>query len=356
VQPDAGFCAFVWGALLLADRPGAWGWRRVLGITVLGLAALAFRLAALPLVPALALFALLHRRELGWRPLVPVLIWGACGAVALAAVPGALTFATLVPRDPIVLARGVIAAAQLYPFAVLELFLYPLPWNRANDLYHLVIAAFCVVGVAQWVRRELTRLLTLFALAYVAMLLLLPMQDSRYLMPLAPLALYGAASGIAIVVRWFARQRRREVSERRAQRAALAAIAALVAVTLTHELTRPTPAVLMESDGVRPLFARLEAARAAEPIRALFVNPRVLTWRTGIPAMGFFLASPDTTVAELRDRRITHVVVGDVGTDELRDGAIRRAVASRPDAFRPLFTEGVFTVYAFDSARAGAAP
>jgi hypothetical protein len=121
VQPDVGFCAFVWGCFYLADRPGAWSWKRVAGITALGLAALAFRLAALPLVPALALFALLHRRTHGVRPWVPVIVWCVCGAAAVAAAPGALTFARLVPRDPGVLVSSIIAAAKLYPFFKEEL-------------------------------------------------------------------------------------------------------------------------------------------------------------------------------------------------------------------------------------------
>jgi hypothetical protein len=81
------------------------------------------------------------------------------------------------------------------------------------------------------------------------------------------------------------------------------------------------------------------------------MNPRVLTWETGIPAMGFFLADADTTLAELRARRITHVVVGDVDTDGLRAQSVQAAVARRPDAFRRVFAEGRFTVYAFDSTR-----
>jgi hypothetical protein len=86
-------------------------------------------------------------------------------------------------------------------------------------------------------------------------------------------------------------------------------------------------------------------------VRTLFVNPRVLTWETGVPAMGFFLASPDSTLAELRAQRITHVVVGDVGTDGMRSRSIARAVTERPDAFRAMFAEGVFTVLRFDSTR-----
>lgn len=354
VQPDVGFSALVWGVFYLADRPGEWSWGRVAGITVLGLAALAFRLAALPLVPALALYAVLHRRELGGRPWVPVLVWCAGGAVAAATVPGALAFARLVPRDPAMIVRRVVEAATVYPFAILDLFLYPFPWNHVNDAYHVAVAGLAVIGFIGWVRHAATRLLTAFLILYVGMLLVLPMQDTRYLMPLAPLALYSAVAGAAAVARWVARRARREMSDERARRVAVAAFTAIALVTLGHEISRPAPSVLMDGPGVRPLFARLRAEHSRTPLRVLFMNPRVLTWETGIPAMGFFRASADTTIAELRDRRITHVVVGDLGTDKSRAESIRAAVVARPELFRPLFTEGAFTVYAFALPRAAA--
>ena len=352
VQPDAGFCAFVWAIFWLVDLPGRWGWRRVAGVTVLGLAALAFRLAALPLLPAIALYALAHRRELGVRPWVPVIVWTLCGLAAATLVPGALTFARLIPRSPGFLLSGIAEAVRIYPFAALDLFLYPLPWNHANDVYHVVIAMLAVVGAFVWVPRMRSRVSVLFAACYIGMLLVLPMQDGRYLMPLAPMVIYSAAVGIGVGARSLARLTRRELPVPRAQRVSLIAMVAMVTAALGGQLTRPQPTVLMDAPGVRPLFARLRAARDTSAVRVVFMNPRVLTWETGVPAMGFFLASPDTTLAEFRARRVTHVVVGDLDTDPLRAPSIQSAVAARPDAFRRLYAEGGFTVYAFDSTRA----
>ena len=110
----------------------------------------------------------------------------------------------------------------------------------------------------------------------------------------------------------------------------------------------------MDVPGVRSVFTHLRTERSAataRPVRAVFVNPRVLTWETGVPAMGFFLASPDTTLAEFRAKRITHVVVGDVGTDPRHAASIARAVAAHPEAFRPILAEGPFTVYVLDGPR-----
>jgi len=352
VLTDPGFVAFVWLMFCLVDQPGQWGWSRVVAVTLLGFAALSFRLAGLPLVPALALYAILHRRELGARPFVPVIVWGAAGLAAAARAPGALTFARLVPRDPSVLIGTVVEALKAYPFAALDLFLYPFPGNHANDVYHAVIALLTVLGAIVWLRGMWSRFSIIFAAAYVGMLLVLPFQDRRYLLPIAPLALYAAAVGIATAIAATARLTRRTISIGRAQTATVGIVVVLVALTIVHEVAQPKPLAMMDVPGVRPLFARLHAARDTTPVRAVFINPRVLTWETGVPAMGFFVASPDTTLAELRVRRITHVVVGDVDIDAMRARSIAEAVAARPAAFRRLYSEGPFTVYAFDSTRA----
>lgn len=351
VQPDVGFSALVWAVFCLADRSGTWSWRRVVAITALGLVALAFRLAALPLVPAVALFAFVHRRRLGTRPWVPVVVWCLVGAVAAASSPGALTFARRLPRDPTVLLATIAKAMKIYPFAALDLFLYPFPWNHANDAYHVVIAVLAVVGAFVWIPRVRSRLSILFAAFYVMMLLVLPMQDGRYLMPIAPLAVFSATVGIGATVTGAARLTRRVLARSRALAFTLAIVGVIVVASLGSEISRPKPTVLLDAPGVRPIFARLRAANDSGSVRALFMNPRVLTWETGVPAMGFFMANPATTLAELRAKRITHVVVGDLDTDPRQAGSIAAAVAARPDVFRRLFAEGTFTLYVFDTTR-----
>jgi hypothetical protein len=351
VQPDVGFCAFVWAIFCIADRGGAWRMSHVVAVTVLGLVALAYRVAALPLVPALTAYALIHRRNVGWRPLIPVAIWCACGLAAAIAVPGAFTFATLIALEPARLIRNIAESARVYPFAALDLYLYPFPWNRANDVYHLVLGVLAVPGAVDWFRRDWARLLTAFALFYIGMLVVLPMQDGRYLMPLAPLLLYAIANGGLVVGRWVASRVRRDATAR-GPRIVLTAAGAICALALITQMRQPPPAVLMEVPGVRSIFTLLRTEHDRSPVRAVFVNPRVLTWETGVPAMGFFTASADSTIAELRAQRITHVVVGDPGTDPFHAPSIAAAVTARPDAFRGVFAEGVFTVFRFDSTRA----
>jgi len=352
VTPDAGFCAIVWAIFCLADRPGRWSWSRAIAITMLGFAALAFRLAALPIVPAVALYALIHQRELGFRPWIPVLTWGLAGLAAAAAAPGAVTFVRLLPKDPSVLLSAVTRAAKVYPFALLDYFLYPLPWNSANDAYHVVIVLLALLGAIVWIPRVWSRFAVVFSACTLAMLAVLPFQDGRYLMPIAPLAVYSAGVGIATAIGGLARLTRRLLPAGRAQNLTLALTSLVVLMALGQALRQPAPPVFLDAPGVRPIIARLEAARDTAPVRATFVNPRVLTWYTGIPAMGFFIATPDKTLAELRAKRITHVVVGDIDTDRRHASSIAAAVAARPDAFRAVAADGPFTIYAFDSTRA----
>jgi hypothetical protein len=68
--------------------------------------------------------------------------------------------------------------------------------------------------------------------------------------------------------------------------------------------------------------------------------------------MGFFSAPADSTIAEFRAKRITHVVLGDFNIDPWRARSIASTVAIHSRAFRRLYTAGVFTVYAFDSTQA----
>ena len=356
VQPDVPFCAILWGTFYLADKQGNWTWPRVASITLLAFAAIAFRLAAIPLFPALLVYALVHQREQRIRLWIPVGTFVVCGLAAAIAVPDFLTFARLVQLDLAGLTKHIVEAAKLYPLGAIEIFLYPFPWDRVNDAYHLLAIGATAVGAVAWVRHAARRLLTVFAVLYVGMLMILPMQDGRYLMPLAPLIVYSAAWGAMIVIRWLAQRFRRDAADRRARLATVVVFACLVIAALGRELTRPRPTVLLDAPGVQPLFERLRTQHATTPTRVAFVNPRVLTWRTGVPAMGFLATSPDSTLLELRSKRITHLVLGDLDTDSAHFVSMKRAVDARPTAFRPLYTEGPFTVYAFDAARAGTAP
>jgi len=352
LQPDVIFAALVWLMFLVIDHPGEWTWRHVVLISSLGLLALAFRLAALPLLPAVVLYALIHRRKVGRLALAPMLVWCVCGVIALMVSPRAIAYARFLPRDPMRLFGAVAANAHQYPFLVLKLFLFPLPWNLGNDVYHLLICGVAVLGALMWLPRLRNTFLFVFTVVYLGMLFVMPIRHERYLMPLAPLAVFFGMAGLAMVARWLARLTRHELTDAGAFRAALGVAGLIVTVALVHELAVPHPPALMDAPGAREVFTRLGAARDSGTVRAVFINPRVLTWQTGVPAMGFFTAPADSTIAEFRAKRITHVVLGDFNIDPGRSRSMASAVAAHAHAFRQLYTAGVFTVYAFDSAQA----
>ena len=68
--------------------------------------------------------------------------------------------------------------------------------------------------------------------------------------------------------------------------------------------------------------------------------------------MGLFQAPADTTTAEFRATRITHVVLDDFQLDPWRSASMSAAPATDPHAFRRLYQARAFTAYAFDSTQA----
>ena len=355
LEPDVIFAALVWLTFIVIDRPGEWTWKQLILITALGLAALSFRLAALPLLPAVALYALINRRKVGPLAFVPVLVWCLCAAIVyvIALSPSAITYARYLPRDPMRFLGVIVQNARLYPFLVLNLFLFPFPWYWwENDVYHLVISGFAVLGAVVWVPRLRHSFLLVFTGSYLGMLFVMYIRHERYLMPLAPMGVFFSMAGLAMGITWLARLTRRQRSDVAAARAALGVAVVVAAVTVVRNVLEPRPAALTDAPGAKEVFERLGAARDSGTVRAVFINPRVLTWHTGVPAMGFFIAPADRTIAEFRAKRITHVVLGDFDMDTTGERSLSTAVESHSRAFHRLYTAGVFTVYAFDSTQA----
>ena len=353
LEPDVIFAALVWLTFLVIDRPGEWTLRQVVLITALGLTALSFRVAALPLLPAVAFYALINRRKVGPLAFVPVLVWCLCAAIAVAIAPNVLTYARFLPRDPMRLVHLLGEQARHYPFLVLNLFLFPFPWYWwQNDVYHLVISGFAVLGAVVWIPRLRRSLLLVFTVPYLAMLFVTFVRHERYLMPLAPIGVFFAMAGLAMAITWLARLTQRRLSDVAADRAVLCIAAVVATTTVVRNVLGPRPAALTDAPGATEVFERLGTARDSGTVRAVFINPRVLTWHTGVPAMGFFTAPAGRTIAEFRAKRITHVVLGDFGMDATGERSLSTAMASQPRAFRRLYTAGVFTVYSFDSTQA----
>jgi len=337
---DLGFCALFWAFILIADRPGEWSKGRIATITVLGLAAMAYRTAGAALIPAMALYA--FTAENRRRAIVPLVIWIAVAAVIALRLPVAtavLSHLELTPRSLLSnMARTLVFALRS---SIFEALLYPFPWRAANGAYHVLGMLVMVWGFVRMLRREWRSMSTALFIAYVVMLVLVPVRETRYSWPILPLFAWAFYEGLvalcALLPRWEAG---------RAHRAAFAACAAIGLASAVLIYQRPRRDSLLDHPEVHALFARVAALPRSPAPRVVFTNPRVLTWKTGVPAMGTFETSTPNTMAELRRNHISHVVLGDLGTTPWLESAMRRAVADSASAFSVVYRDSVFTMLA----------
>ena len=356
VMSDLGFCALVWGIAVIADAPGPWDTRRTVLITLLGLATMAYRLVGLILVPVLLVFTVVRFRQHRYRPATAPAVW--LGALLLALVLmgpmshawlTAMSLANPASHTPFLRLLRRMAA---YHFTVFESYVYPFPWRGLNFAYHIASALLMTVGLAVWTRASWRSFVVVFTALYSAVILIVPVVDGRYLWPLLPIFVFGLLNGIKRVVL----TARRTWQPDRGARVAFATVASLVALALITHRRQPPPPTLLDRPDVRQLLAYLRERRAREPLRMVFVNPRVLTWETGIPAMPPFYGGPDTIVAELRRKYISHVVDHNLAERSLGTLSLRQAIAARPDDFALEYRNPTFTVYRFVKIHLAPAP
>jgi hypothetical protein len=243
-------------------------------------------------------------------------------------------------RDLPVLLADIRSNIRAIKEGVLLGFLYPLPWNVANDVWHLIAGLVALAGAADSLRRAPRRFTHLFAVAYVAMLVVLPTNSARYLWPLYPLQAVVLVHGARLL--WTAAWR--QLPAARVQMAGIIAVA-VMGVAAVGRWRSPARDTLMANPEVQQVVASLRRAGGPATVRVAFFSPRSLTWHTRIPAMGPFIAAPDDVVMELRRLRITHVVTGSFGEVERASGALTQAVATRPDAFESVENLGTLHLY-----------
>lgn len=336
VMADAGFFALVWAVVLVVDHDEPLTPRRLALVTILGALAVAYRTAGVALVPGLVLHAIVARRP---RALVPVAVWGVLSLAFLARLGSASNFLSAVITNPAILSVvevNMLAYAHALPVA----FLRPASTAPLLRVYQAVAILAALVGAVVLLRTRWRKsFVVAFAVSYVAMLLVVNVQDGRYLWPLFPLF----AAALVVGARWLAGR----ISADRAP--ALGGVAAVAAVgaAVVVQGTRPRVPDFADLPPVRRIFAYADSVRRVGDARFVFANPRVLTWYTGVPAMPIFLATPAETMTELRSARITHVVLGDVGDMPEENRSMRRAIQSAPTAFRFDRREGQFEVYRF---------
>jgi hypothetical protein len=342
LQPDVFFGALIWTVALLVDTPGRWNAARVAGLTAAGSAALLFRLAGAPLIPALAWVWIARRRELGWRPLAPLAAWSLTLGAVVILLPTSGAVQRQFSSDLTSLAAALAPNLWEYRWAVFASHLYPFASNRLNDAYHLAGLALMAYGWWRW-RPSARLFLVAFAGLYVFMLLITPAVDVRYMWPLYPLFVFGLVHGAHAAL---GRLRPRWPPPRRAL-ALGGALAVLAVLAVVRSERRPRPPALTERADARELFALLARKAAAEPTRVVFVKPRTLAWHTGVPAMPLFSAPAEDSLAELRAKGITHVILGDVGLASRHQVPFRALIERFPDRFPWECRVGAFDVYRF---------
>jgi hypothetical protein len=352
---DPGFAVFVWATILAVDKDGAWTWRRVLGVTALGFAAVLYRVAGAALVPALFLFAWLERSRLGIRPFIPAAIWSAAGLIGLAAGLVQLPFSERFGNAALDPGEHLRTFARQYRAALFDAELYPFPikWNLANDAYHLVASLLLLLGLIILFRRRWKTFLATFSVAYLLMLLIAPVAEGRYAWPLYPLV--GAT--IAVGATSVARRLAPSWAPRTRAIVTVAPVLVIFVLTLALEARRPAPASFVRHPDARALFSwiaqRGKEMASTTPMRVAFHNPRVLTLETGVAAMGIVPRTPPGQLYALDNSRMTHLVWqgSGLGTDSIgrRVPCVQRVADSLPvrfpDRFALEFQNRTFRVY-----------
>ncbi|MEP7343801.1 MAG: hypothetical protein ABI877_00980 [Gemmatimonadaceae bacterium] len=301
---DPGFAALMWGMVLAADTTSTWTWRRILLITTLGGAALAYRIVGIALLAAFALHALVTWRRHGGRAAIPVAIWFAGGLLALAV--GAVHVS-----DVATILTGLGGAIssptllmQQYRQALFAIVLYPSTNAGANLAYHVVAASFVVVGLVLLARRLWRSFLAVACVVYVIMLLISPVIEARYLWPLYPVGACAFAVGLTSVLERVRRSR----PAFDAPRFALACMAVVGLAATTIECRRAPPRPLVGTPDAQQLFAWLRQTNSVAPMRIVFSNPRVVTLESGVPAMGNVERTAPGQLLAYAERRITHLI------------------------------------------------
>jgi len=346
IGADLGMGAFIWFAIALADGTDRWTVRLAVAVCVLGVFALLFRIAALPLVPAIGLWALIRWRTAGIAPWLIGVVWAATlvwmlavfgpggqatQAFSFVSVPGDLTEPDGTARFFERLARRLGA----YRYALWETYLYPIPFRVGNHVYHLLAVPVTAIGLWGWIRPRWSRFSVLFAAMTVCMLMTIPVWTARYAWVIAPFACYGLARGIA----WLAgRGRRPQIGSH------VALLVCLTIAIMAVALARPGSRGESDADDWRAVGTVL-AEVAAPEVRVASNRPRVMAWYTRIPAMGLPAGTVDVFLSEARRLGVTHLVVTRRPSEERAFVGWEGWKRERPDLFRLVHTEGDIEVY-----------
>jgi len=342
---DLGFAALIWSVIALADAPGSWSRARTAAITLLGLAAMAYRVPGVALLPAMTVYAFFQEPRQRRAAAIPVLAWVATLLVGVLAVQAGLPLDDLFGRGTRTILMRMLKHASDYPRMILDVFLYPFASDRANDILHVVTMVLSLIGASRFLLRHRRSFLVAFVIVYVAMLLVAPVKDARYSWPLYPVA----AAGFALALGWLMSRALDAIRSGPRLSGSVAACvltaAVLVAPVLAKEASRPQPRTLLGHPDTGTLFETIRVAGRREPMRVMFINPRVLTWETGVPAMALIARPASAVLDEIANREISHVIAGDLGQRSTGSDTLRALVRLHPSRFRVEYENPSFIVY-----------
>lgn len=343
---DLPFCFLFWLTLWVVDSDRPMDLRRVVLVTLLCGAAMAYRLAGVALIPALVLHGLVRFRDRRWVSFVPAAVLGGLGLAALALTDiGIPTWVVGIDWRPTALVAKLGGQVMQYRLGLVESLLYPLPWNLANDIYHLIAASLMLLGLASWLKTAWRSFAVSAAASYGVMLLILPATQSRYLWPLVPLVMFGTVRGFVLVLELLPRK-----PKLAARHAALVAAGLVGLSTMGNLLRLPPVPPLMDDPATRQVMAWVEPMVPESP-RVVFFKPRLLAWETGVPSMALPLVadtvSTEVVLEEFRRQGITHVITHRPETRYLDATSVLRTISDHPELFEEQHRNDTFIAYRF---------
>lgn len=343
VIADLPFSAACWWLISLADREGAWTGYRAALVTILGGVAVMFRVAGVAAGIAVLIFALTRPKAQRRASSLPLLLWFIGSVVVMSLFSHFLPFAKQVLMlGQANIPRRAVAFVLEAKEAVLHSFLYPFPGDESNDIYHLIMLIPTIIGGIHFLVRYRRTFVWCFTLAYILMLALSPVQESRYLWPLYPILAYATVDGLIIIARAVLRSPALVV---RAPVLTFGLILAIGTSATIYAFEAPPPPSLLGNADVKDLFAWLRAQPETRPQRVAFIHPRVLTLATGVPAMAPIFARTSRIQAEFEKKRINTVVLGDVGKRQPVDSVMEAFVRTGPIPFDPVYHNATFRVF-----------
>jgi hypothetical protein len=339
VLSDLPFAAALWLTFLVADSPkNRTGARHFAALAVAGALTFAFRMAGLPLLPAMACYFLVRPASERRGLFIAGTVWALSAAYVLFFLPGADALGSEVARTPQAVIRDVLLNLQSILGGVRNWVPLTIPWKPANIALHSLFLAVGAWGSLLAFREHKFRFAYLTAAWYIVMLIVLPVGATRYVWPLYPLITFGFIRGVQALV---------PVAALGARRATLglAAVCVLFVAGLIQDFTAQPPRALVNDAEAQEIVETLRAEARGRPIRAAFFSPRVLTWETGITATAFGSGPTEALYDEVRRGELTHVVVGDAGTSSLGRDSIASMVQRYKSAFVPIKANRTFVLY-----------